>query len=167
MIAFLDIETSGLNKQKHALCEIGLVITDNDLNIVHKWQTYIKPYGMEYTDKAMAVNAITMEQLEGGVGLRFALMNLSSSLSIFGVETIICHNTLFDMGWIDYLNVIHLNHRIIGMGYICTLQLSRKHFKAPHDLDNLCNRFGIEKNGHNALGDAIACLELYKRIINK
>lgn len=170
MIAFLDTEVSGWSKEKNALCEIGLIITTPELEIVYEWQTYIKPYmradGLElcsYKPDAMAVNGITMEQLEGGMDIQYALRSLLYGIYFNDVKTIVCHNLPFDMGWIDFLNVIHLNHRIKGIAYRDTLELCRKRFPNQcNKLESVCDRLGIKQGGHNALGDAMACMEVYK-----
>lgn len=172
MIAFIDIETGGFSKEKNALCEIGLVITDNDLNIVHEWQTYIKPYTRldtlelcSYKDDAMAVNGITMEQLQSGMDISSAITYLYAQLfGIYQLTHIAGHNiNQFDLPVLEYLHKIYLYpNMVIECDSIDTLELSRKHLSGSHSLDDICASLGIHKEGHTALGDAKASLELYK-----
>lgn len=173
MIAFIDIETGGFSKEKNALCEIGLVITDNDLNIVQEWQTYIKPYTRldplelcSYKDDAMAVNGITMEQLESGIKVRDALTTLYLQIHATGVSKLVGHNIrAFDIPWLKYLyQRFFLTEVFIDIEIDDTLELSRKHLSGSHSLDDICASLGIHKEGHTALGDAKASLELYKHL---
>lgn len=167
MIAFIDIETGGFSKEKNALCEIGLVIADNDLNILQEWQTYIKPYARldsvelcSYKEDAMKVNGITMEQLESGMHITDALIKLNNLL--FGLKMIGGHNVVFDLTWLCQLSLRYRYHWKAMDDIICTLQMAKKHLSGSHSLDDICDSLGIHKEGHTALGDAKASLELYK-----
>lgn len=170
MIVFLDIETGGFSKEKNALCEIGLIIATPELEIVHEWQTYIKPYMRadgsklcSYKLDAMAVNGITMEQLEGGMEVKDALAHFYHLTKI--CDKFVCHNSDFDLGWLKELSlrlIRYWEHR----GSLDTLELCRKRFPNQcNKLESVCNRLGIEQGNHTALGDARACMEVYKKLL--
>ena len=70
MYAIIDLETSGFNHLKNALCEIAVIIADKDKNEIDRFNCFIKPfYAKEegewiYEDEAFAVNGLTFEFLE-------------------------------------------------------------------------------------------------------
>lgn len=167
MIAFIDIEVSGWNKEKNALCEIAVVITDNN-TIIHEWSALIKPYNREngepvsYKDDAMAVHGITMEELENGLPIEVAIGGVIDLFCNFEVTTIAGHGiTSFDLPWLNYLT-----NRFCGMQLtaevIDTLLMCRNYYKGSHTLSDACARFGITQGTHRALSDAKASFELWK-----
>jgi oligoribonuclease len=53
MIAFLDLETTGLDPKKDSILEIAIVLTDDDLNELGTFQSFVKPLhgrGIEVMD---------------------------------------------------------------------------------------------------------------------
>ena len=74
MKAFLDIETGGFSITKNGICEIAIIVVDDELNQVARLHQLIKPYkrvvdGVEsnelvsYKDDVMKINGLTEEQL--------------------------------------------------------------------------------------------------------
>lgn len=167
MIAFIDLETAGWSKEKNALCEIAVVITDGN-TIIHEWSTLIKPYNREngepvsYKDDAMAVHGITMQELENGMHIDNALYTATTLMFTYEVTTIAGHGiTNFDLPWLNYLTGrfcgIQLTTEVID-----TLLMCRNHYKGSHTLSDACTRFGITQGTHRALSDAKASFELWK-----
>lgn len=173
MIAFLDIETGGFNKEKHAICEIGIVIVDENLVIIDEFQSLVLPYKtesgnmVEYDPKAMQVHRITQDKLiELGESIFKVLDDIDVLFYHYDIDTIAGHNiNKFDLPWMNYLK-----YRFTGYDYevdyiIDTLEISKQKLKGSHKLEDLCDRFGIQKGNHRALSDAKASLELYKHLI--
>lgn len=173
MIAFLDIETGGFNKEKHALCEIGIVIVDDELNIVYEHSSLVLPYKtesgnmVEYDPKSMEVHGITMTEIIETGKIIFKVIDYIDDLFYhYDIDTIAGHNiNRFDLPWMNYLK-----YRFTAYDYdvdyiIDTLEISKQKLKGSHKLEDLCDRFAIQKGNHRALSDAKASLELYKHLI--
>ena len=80
----------------------------------------------------------------------------------------VAHNVYFDFNFIK--------HEFSELGYIfsreklCTVKLARKNLPGfeSYSLGRICSDLGIKiKNRHRALGDALATVELFKRILIK
>lgn len=172
MIAFLDIETGGFNKEKHAICEIGMVIYGGNSIIFEKdWLIY--PYwnksyvSVQYDPKAMEIHGIEYSDLlELGESIVRVLDEIDELLNSYSVHTLAGHNiNKFDLPWLKYIDSIYLNIDLDQYKTIDTLEISKQKLKGSHKLEDLCDRFGIQKGNHRALADAKASLELYKHLI--
>lgn len=51
-IAWIDVETTGLNEQAGSILEVGIILTDNALNEVAEWSRVVAFWG--YVDEAIA-----------------------------------------------------------------------------------------------------------------
>ena len=64
-ILIIDVETTGIDCNKHACIELGAMLLDRDLNPIREYSTFITPWeGAEIQSEAMAVNGITPAELE-------------------------------------------------------------------------------------------------------
>ena len=176
MIGFLDIETGGFSKEKNGVCEIAVVITDLNLQVIdvfhHLIAPYTRPCGVElvsYKEDAMAINGLTVEKLVAeGVPVELVMKFLAAKLNALNVHTMIGHNIpTFDIPRVEYLM-----NRFAGLVFgpfnvECTMKMAREKLPnlASHKQPDLLEHFGIENpNGHTAKGDAFALIELYKRL---
>jgi DNA polymerase III subunit epsilon len=80
----------------------------------------------------------------------------------------VAHNSNFDYGFIknEFEQLGYYFHRKT----ICTVELSRKLLPGhrSYSLGNLCNDLNISINGrHRAEGDALATVELFKRLLQQ
>lgn len=61
---FLDLETGGLDQDKHAIVQVAAIRTDVDLNIRGSFRSYIKPAeGLTITERATETHGLTAEML--------------------------------------------------------------------------------------------------------
>lgn len=176
MKAFLDIETSGFSMTKNGLCEIALIAVDEQLNVVDTFHSLIKPYKREgsdelvsYKDESMAVNGLTIEELEKyGTEIVDAMCNTAEFIKKHKINTIIGHNSIiFDIPWTNYLLGKFSPITLAGMNQEDTMRIAKQKLNLPsYSLQNLLAYFGIENNSsHRALGDAAATHQLYKKLI--
>lgn len=172
MIAFLDIETSGWSKEKNALCEIGLIITDGT-EIITEYSTCIKPYLrpdgelVSYKDDAMVIHGITMQEIENGLTIEAALHTVKTLLFAHGVNTVAGHGIKsFDLSWLNYLMMRFSDFDFMGYNVIDTLSIARERNNGSCKLEDLCTEYGIPSGNHRALADAKASFELYKIMTN-
>ena len=178
MKGFLDLETGGYSKEKNGVCEIAIVAVDSDNRVVDSFQTLIKPYTraddtdelVSYKDDAMAVHGITIEELnEKGIPVAAAMSLALQFIEKHNIQTIVGHNlNKFDIPRVDYLLERFNKASLNGYRKIDTMELAKDKIQLPsYSLPNLCAHFGIENmSSHRALGDSLATLELYKKLIN-
>ena len=174
-----DIESGGFAKEKNALCELGAVVINADNEIIDSLQYYVKPYKREmseelcsYKPDAMAVNGITEQQIAEGQLVELVLQKFIKLIIDHEVQTIIGHNSdFFDVNWISYLLGRFTPHQqyFDQIRKVDTIKLAqaRMDCKPPsYKLGDLCEYYGIEiTDAHTAIGDCIATLELYKRLL--
>ena len=73
-LAFIDIETTGLNFLKHEIIEIGCVVTTPNLEIIEEFELKIKPENIENADPvALKVNHYNSSDWEGAMSLEKAI----------------------------------------------------------------------------------------------
>ena len=156
--AVLDFETGGLDPHTCALCSVGVVFLDAELREVARYhRTIADEPGKVYTDVAMAVNGLDLEELKAtGTPVAEILEFLKRELA---GKTVVCHNASFDLGF--------LRARGIEVPEaVCTLELSR--LRDPrervHRLGVVAKRHQVECGpAHDALGDVITTANVLRR----
>lgn len=172
--AIIDLETGGFSITKNGVCEIGVIIIDENYNVqLHQNNWIIKPYKrpdsdeiVSYKDDAMAIHGITMSEIENGFDVKFVCESLISYLNCYQVKTLIGHNIkLFDNPRLKYLVERFTVHQF-DFDILDTLDESKKIGLnlESYSLESLCKHYGITNNdSHRALGDCYATLELLKK----
>lgn len=171
--AIIDLETGGFSKEKNGICEIGLIVIDDQCRVVSQYSTLIKPYirkdGTEpvsYKDKSMAVHGITIDMLEdNGLYSVYVCEHIKFVFALHNVSVFIGHNIdVFDKPWMNtFFEVSSIPFQITNTED--TLKLAKELLPdlKSHSLPNLCLHFGITNNSaHRAMGDCMATLEVYK-----
>lgn len=178
MKGFLDTETGGYSITKNGICEIALVAVDHDLNYIDTFHCLIKPYRraddtdelVSYKDDAMAVNGLTVEKLiDFGIDVEVAAEQLYNFIIKHGIIEIIGHNSkVFDIPRIKYLLQRFMSIDLTPLiNEDDTMLIAKQKLSLPsYKLESLCAHFGIViTDQHTANGDALATLELYKKLI--
>ena len=169
-LAFVDIETTGLNVTKHEIIEIGCVITDYKLKVKEEFEIKIKPERIENANKtSLKINHYNTKDWENA-------SELKDTLKIFSKKVEDCimvgQNVAFDSGFLEYnfarnnlVNTMHY-HRLDTISIAWTKFHNDENFE-HFSLREMCKYFDIEnKNPHSALSDARATYELYKKLMN-
>ncbi|MEX2052518.1 MAG: 3'-5' exonuclease [Candidatus Paceibacterota bacterium] len=169
-LAFIDLETTGLNLIHHEIIEIGCVITDPDLNILDEFDLKIKPENIATADPtALKVNHYDPVLWKGA-------LTLASAMEIFTRKVKDCimvgQNVAFDFGFLEYAfnklelpNPMHY-HRLDTIS-IAWAKLHKEVDVERFSLREMCERFGIvNEKAHTALSDARATHELYKKLMS-
>lgn len=168
-LAFIDIETTGLNVLEHEIIEIGCVVTDHKLKIIKEFEVKIKPENIENADQiALKVNHYSEKEWASALSLEVALKKFSKQ-----VESCIMvgQNVAFDSAFLEYnftrlklKNTLHY-HRLDTIS-IAWAKL-HKNIEFEHfSLREMCKYFGIiNERPHSALSDAKATYELYKKLM--
>lgn len=157
-IAFVDIETTGLNLNYDRIIEIGVLRVENN-QLVKTYQTLINP-GCYISPMISQMTGITKESLENAPMFSEIKEQLQEILEDC---TFVAHNVRFDYGF------IRNEFKRFGIPYtskhFCTVKLSRYLFPhlPKHNLDSIIQRFNIPvKNRHRAFDDAQVLWEFIK-----
>lgn len=99
-IAFVDIETTGLNKQENIILEVGIVLTDRELNVLDQWDSVVADENVaqhvEWLEK-LALDEPNHRGQEPWSGARFVyemhtknglLAEISSTMATGGPKTL-------------------------------------------------------------------------------
>ncbi|MEJ0002264.1 MAG: 3'-5' exonuclease [bacterium] len=169
-LAFIDIETTGLNVTKNEIIEIGCVIVTPDFGLVEEFDLKIKPEHIEHADPvALKVNHYHPKDWV------FAY-TLKEAMQIFADKVKNCimvgQNVAFDSGFLEYAfiqtgikNSMHY-HKLDTISMVWA-KLHREPDLEHFSLRELCARFDIvNENAHTALSDARATFELYKKLMS-
>jgi len=168
-LAFVDIETSGLNIIKHEILEIGCIITTPELEIIEEFELKIKPEHISDADPiSLKINRYEeSDWVSAGT--------LPEALKIFSEKAKDCimvgQNVAFDSEFLDYAfaknkikNTMHY-HRLDTIS-VAWAKLHRDPEITHFSLREMCVKFGIKnERSHTALSDARATFELYKKLM--
>ena len=169
-LAFIDIETTGLNVIKHEIIEIGCVITTPQFEVVEEFELKIKPERIDEADP-VALKISHYNQTEWKKA-----STLNKAMKILSMKTKDCimvgHNVSFDASFLEYAfaetgvkNSMHY-HRLDTVS-IAWAKLHREPDLEHFSLRELGVRFGIvNEKAHTALSDARATFELYKKLMS-
>lgn len=160
-----DIETTGLDKNKDKITEIGAVKIKGG-EITGEFSTLVNP-GVHISDFITKLTGITNEMVKNAPAFEEVLPELKAFI---GQTPVVAHNATFDMGFIQ------AKANASGVAFdnpvVDTLQLSRGLFPKlqKHKLDAVAKHLNIKMdNHHRALDDAkttaqifVKCLELLK-----
>lgn len=171
-LAFVDIETTGIDREKHEIIEIACVIAkikDGELVVIDQLDLKIQPTRIKDADpQALRINGYNEADWLFATTLHSALEQFIKKTdgAIF-----LAHNITFDYPFIEKaLKECGLIHRM-HFQKIDTLSLA---FGILHNSDDLgklslralCEQFGIEnKKAHSAFADSYALYELFKKLM--
>ena len=168
-LAFIDIETTGLNFLKNEIIEIGCVISSPGLKMIEEFELKIKPEQIENADPvALKVNHYNEKDWIDAYGLEEAIKIFSKKVKDC---IMVGHNVAFDAGFLEYafnktqiVNTMHY-HKLDTVS-VAWAKLHRDPDLEHFSLREMCVRFGIKnERAHTALSDARATFELYKKLM--
>lgn len=171
-LAFVDIETTGIDRDTAEIIELGVVIAkmkDGALVVTDQLDIKIQPQHIETADpQALRINGYTEADW------LFA-SSLEEAMKVFVDKTkgaiFLAHNITFDYPFIEKaLKDKGLEHEM-HFHRIDTLSLAFGILHMSGDLGKLslrmlCEQFGIEnKKAHSAFADAYALYEVFKKLM--
>ena len=174
-LIFLDIETGGFSKKKNGICEIAIIITDGDLKEICSDQWIVKPYErcpsvqeqlgqlVSYKPEAMAVNGISMEEIENGCEAKQVACSIWAYLNKYGGKVVGHNAKSFDGPWIEEF-LLRFAY-VFKLEVIDTLLIAKENKTnyENHKLATLLGHYGIKNDqSHRAMGDTRATMELYR-----
>lgn len=174
-LAFVDIETTGLDPEKHEIIELAIVLVrqkgdkGDDFEVIEEFEVKIKPEHIGTADpQALKVNGYDPSQ--------WVFANtLSEAMKAFGEKTkdaiFVAHNMAFDYSFIDKAfkqtgienQMFYAKLDTISMAYA---KLHANPMVEKFRLQKLCEHFGVENpKAHSALSDTRALFEVYKHLM--
>ncbi|WP_019220949.1 DNA polymerase III subunit epsilon [Bartonella senegalensis] len=161
-----DTETTGLDKEKDRIIEIGCVEMVDRYLTGRRFHVYLNPQGVIIPDEVVAVHGLTNERLKN----EKSFIDIADEfLEFINGATMIAHNASFDIGFLN-AELARANKPLISVDNILdTLAMARRKFPmGPNSLDVLCKRFGIDNSHrvlHGALLDAEILADVYIELI--
>jgi len=155
----LDLETTGANPAMHRLIEIGMVAftLQKDLK---SYESLVDPE-MPISPQAQDIHGISSERLVGEPKIKDILQEV---ISFFGDTVLVIHNPFFDLAFITRACQ---ESGIEPPAFISvdTVTLARSAFPEleNHRLNTLCHYLNIDLAHHQALSDAAACMEVFRK----
>ncbi|MEZ4103610.1 MAG: 3'-5' exonuclease [Candidatus Paceibacterota bacterium] len=174
-LAFVDIETTGFDPDKHEMIEIGIVIVKQlgtegkKFEILEEIELKIKPERIEDADpQALKVNGYDPSQW-------IFANTLKEAMTIFSNKTegaiFAAHNLTFDYSFIDHAfkktgienKMFYPKIDTISVAYA---KLHANPQVEKFRLQKLCEYFGIKnERAHTALADAKATFLVYEKLM--
>lgn len=176
-LLFIDTETGGIDPQRHSLLSIGLVVWEDGV-VVATSEIFINDGNEGYTKEALSINNIDLVQhKKEAIGSAYAVRKMIEFTKYhFETEkiTLAGHNVAFDIAFIkqvfkknrrSFNN--YFSHRSIDTSSILSYLQICNIIKAPIKSSSDAFRyFNISVNGrHTAVGDALATVELFNKLI--
>ncbi len=155
----VDLETTGLNPKTDRIIEIGMVKV-REGKIVDQFSSLINPR-QQLEERIEQITGITQKELENKPLQKEILPQI---LEFLEEDVLLGHRVLFDY---SFLKRAFTNEKIpFERKGIDTLKIARKVVRdcESKSLPKLCNHYGIEYHPHRALSDALATIELYRKL---
>ena len=159
-----DTETSGITPTTSRIIEIGAVRFTKD-GIISKWSKLFDPDQI-LSPFIINLTHITQEMVDAADPIN---KHIRGFLSFLGSSIIVAHNAQFDLNFLN-AECENCGLPLTKNQAVDTLQLSRILIPEAeyHKLDFLADFLGIDKgSSHRALDDAITCMELFKKCLEK
>jgi DNA polymerase III epsilon subunit family exonuclease len=155
----VDIEATGTDPAKHRVLEIGAVRLTPD-GLGETFSALVNPERKipSYISRMTGITSNIVKQAP------LSKVVLPEFIEFLGDAVLVAHNAVFDSRFLRAEYALNF-HDVFTNPVLCTLNLSRNLYKnkvTRFGLDSLCEEFHIEINDrHRALGDAVACGELF------
>jgi DNA polymerase III epsilon subunit-like protein len=173
--ASIDLETTGLLPRVHEICEICIILFNEDFNRINIFKSYIKPETpWTIQQGALDRNKLTKEFLNKQpkkIEVRNILINWLSENIKKPIDPM-GHYYHFDQDFLELFLGIDIYNlyfsrevrdtKVLAKG-LKDKELLQKDFKIS--LENLCEYYGIKTKNHTAEGDAMAALKLWSKIL--
>lgn len=188
-IIFFDLETGGLNPNRHPILQLAAIAADENLESVEAFEAKIR-----FDEQRANRNSLRKNHYRRGIWVREALepddaarkfaqfLRRHTSVTMLGsdgkpyqVAQLVAHNAHFDGEFLQSWYARLYEYLPARYQVLCTLQRAQWFFQehpdepAPADfkLATLCHHFDVPfhaANAHDALGDVTATLALYRAL---
>jgi DNA polymerase III epsilon subunit-like protein len=169
-LAFIDLETTGINIIDNEIIEIGCVLTNPNLKVIEEFEIKIKPKNIYTANKtALKITHYNEEDWKSA-------LDLADAMKILLQKTKDCimvgQNVAFDVAFLEYnfarlelSNMMHY-HKLDTISVAWAKMNKKKDFE-HFSLREMCKYFNIKNdNPHSAVSDARATFKLYKKLMS-
>jgi DNA polymerase-3 subunit epsilon len=164
--AVVDVETSGLDPQRHRLLQVGVVVVDGGGQVLDRWASLIRPERRWWFRVGpTSIHGIRRRDVRDAPPAVEVLQRLARSLE---GAVFVAHNATFDRAFLRAAADAH-GVAVPLDPVLCTLQLSRRldpERRQSHKLIDLCGRYDVLlERPHDALADADATAAVLGRLL--
>jgi len=153
----LDLETTGLDSNRHQILEVGAVRFRGD-EVIETYQTLVNP-GVAIPEFIQRLTHISPQQVKRAPFFSSVASEIEDFL---GADPIIGHNIQFDIGFLAN-NGVQLNNPSYDTWDLATVFMPRSR---QYSLKYLTSHFQVEHNdAHRALADAMATKNVYVKLL--
>ena len=153
----LDLETTGLDSNRHQILEVGAVRFRGD-EVIETYQTLVNP-GVAIPEFIQRLTHISPQQVKRAPFFSSVASEIEDFL---GADPIIGHNIQFDIGFLAN-NGVQLNNPSYDTWDLATVFMPRSR---QYSLKYLTSYFQVEHNdAHRALADAMATKNVYVKLL--
>ena len=153
----LDLETTGLDSNRHHILEIGAVRFRGD-EVIETYQTLVNP-GVDIPEFIQRLTHITPQQVKRAPFFSSVAAEIEDFL---GADPIIGHNIQFDIGFLAQ-NGVNLSNPSYDTWDLASVFMPQSR---QYSLKYLTAHFGVEhSDAHRALADAMATKNVYIKLL--
>lgn len=159
--AVLDVETNGLDPQRHRVLQIAVTTLGPDGRVEREWQTLVDP-GAHEPLGPVDVHGITRERLAGAPSFREVAEELAD---LVRDRVVVAHNARFDWGFLA-AECARVGHGLPTRARLDTIELNRLLGTPARtmSLESLCEHWGIRQaRPHDAGDDVRVLVEVLRR----
>lgn len=161
----IDFETA--NSSSASVCALGVSSLEDGV-IEEEINTLIQPEDnvSKFSYWNVKIHGILPEDVVNAPRWQEVYKQL---LEVLDGDTIVCaHNASFDMACLK-ATCANTGLRLPYLRYFDTVQISRKAFPelVRHRLNDMCDYLSIDLNHHNAASDALGCLLIVERLMDR
>jgi len=163
----VDLETSGLEADTHAILQAAVVGLDRRFRTVGEWSAYVRPPHVLSADLGpVEIHGIQRRDVVFARGIG---ANLRRIADLTAGTVVVAHNAAFD---VSFLRAAARREGVefAWKGTLCTLDLARRlgdRSLPNHRLATLSERFGVRlDNAHEALADARAAAGILPHLLS-
>lgn len=175
-LVFIDLETTGLDPEKHEILEIGGVVVEHNISddSAHSFQEIgefeykVKPKHIETASpEALRINHYNEADWLFAGELGQTLKDLSKKVE---GAVMVAHNVSFDWGFLGAACIrenvnLKMDHHKLDLLSIAFAKLYDKDWTPKFNLWALAEHFGLQnKKAHSALADARVAYEIYQKL---
>jgi len=176
-LAFIDLETTGLDPEKHEILEIGGVVVwhniddrgVNSFQEIGEFEYKVKPKHIETASpEALRINHYNEADWLFAGELNQTLKDLSKKAE---GAVMVAHNVAFDWGFLSAAcfreNIdLKMDYHKLDLLSIAFAKLYNKDWTPKLNLWALAEHFGLQnKKAHSALADARVAYEIYQKLM--
>ncbi|MFK7918075.1 MAG: PolC-type DNA polymerase III [Ilumatobacter sp.] len=158
--AVVDLETTGLDTERHRVLQVAMVTVDASGAVLDEWDSFVRLKWPLSRVGPTDIHGITRSMLRGAPRLESVVNELTDRL---GDSMFVAHNARFDGAFLVRAAKQHglATERTARLEQrLCTLRMSRRldpDRQRSHRLMDVCERYGVVLDRpHEALSDAHA-----------